>query len=132
LTPEGFRDFEIRPAVDLQLATGSGDKSQAFTYEVVGMTEKDMTIQIVWSDPDAISSSGVSSDSIKVTFWSSDLLQGQNGLAIEEGQTLSKSVISQIEPSQAKEVEGLGRLMGAIVAGMIGGCLFLAHMLGFD
>jgi hypothetical protein len=22
--------------------------------------------------------------------------------------------------------------MGAIVAGMIGGCLFLAHMLGFD
>jgi hypothetical protein len=74
LTPEGFRDFEIRPAVDLQLATGSDGKSQAFTYEVVGMTEKDMTIQIVWSDPDAISSSGVSSDSIKVTFWSSDLL----------------------------------------------------------
>lgn len=37
LTPEGFRDFEIRPAVDLSLETSleSDYPDQQFTYEIV-------------------------------------------------------------------------------------------------
>lgn len=47
-----------------------------------------MTVQMKFSNPEAISVGGVSSDAIKVTFWSSDLLQGENGLSLEEGQTI--------------------------------------------
>jgi hypothetical protein len=96
------------------------------------MTENDMKIQIYWSNPEAISASGISSDAISVTFWDNELLQGKNGLAIEEGQTLRKSIIPQIDPDIAEEVMGLGRSIGSMVAGIIGGCLFLCYMLGFD
>jgi hypothetical protein len=33
-----------------------------------------MIIQVKFSNPEAISNGGISSDKIKVTFWSSDLL----------------------------------------------------------
>lgn len=62
LTPEGYRDFEVRPAVDVNLALSpdSDQGGQSYTYEIVGMTEDDMTIQIYFSNPEALSSSGVS------------------------------------------------------------------------
>lgn len=94
MTSEGYREFDIRPAVDLQLnpspdSTGNTD----FTYKIVGMTPDDMSIQIDFTNPEAISSAGVSTDSMSITFWSSELLQGENGLSLAEGQTIAKSVI---------------------------------------
>jgi len=85
-----------------------------------------------WNNPEAISQSGVSSDAITVTFWDNELLQGKNGLSIEEGQTLVKSIIPQIDPEIADKVSGLGRSIGSMVAGIIGGSLFLAYMFRFD
>lgn len=96
------------------------------------MTENEMIIQMHWNNPEAISQSGVSSDAITVTFWDNELLQGKNGLSIEEGQTLVKSIIPQIDPEIADKVSGLGRSIGSMVAGIIGGSLFLAYMFRFD
>ena len=46
LTPDGFFDFEIRPAVDLQLIMSPESKyqEQEFTYKITDFTPNDMTI----------------------------------------------------------------------------------------
>jgi hypothetical protein len=85
-----------------------------------------------FSNPEAISVGGISSDAIKVTFWSSDLLQGENGLGLEEGQTIQKSLVPQIEPDMAKELTDLGRSIGILVSVVIGGGLLIAYTADFD
>jgi hypothetical protein len=40
----------------------------------VGFTESEMVIQINFDNPDAISNSGISTDQMSITFWSSELL----------------------------------------------------------
>jgi hypothetical protein len=76
MTPDGYREFEVRPAVDVRLALSpdSDQSGQDYTYEIVGMTENEMIIQMKWNNPEAISQSGVSSDAITVTFWDNELL----------------------------------------------------------
>jgi hypothetical protein len=44
-----------------------------------------MTIKVTFGSPDFISIGGISSDALKVTFWSNELLEAENGLKIEEG-----------------------------------------------
>lgn len=77
MTPDGYREFEVRPAVDVRLALSpdSDQSGQDYTYEiVVRMTENEMIIQMYWNNPEAISQFGVSSDAITVTFWDNELL----------------------------------------------------------
>lgn len=75
LTPDGYRDFEIRSAVDVQvLPSPDSDKTPKYDYKIVSFTENDMTIQMDFEDPDAISALGGSTDNLSVTFWSSELL----------------------------------------------------------
>ena len=94
MTKDGYRDFDIRPAVDLKLnPSPDSTGNQDFSYEIISMTPNDMTIQINFANPSAISSSGISTDQMSITFWSSELLQGENGLSLAEGQTIAKSVI---------------------------------------
>jgi hypothetical protein len=95
MTAEGPRDFDIRPAVDLRLqqSVDSDAGEQGFTQKIVDFTETQMKIQINFDNPDAISNSGISTDTMSITFWSSELLQGKNGLPLSEGQTIAKSVI---------------------------------------
>jgi hypothetical protein len=130
LTPDGYRDFEIRPAVDLTLVSDTGN--QNFTYTVTNFTENNMSIQIYFSDPATLSTRGITSDQIKVTFWSSDLLQGFNGVKIVEGQTIQKSIIPQIEPIVADEASKLGLTIGILVAVVIGLGLLIAYFFELD
>lgn len=76
MTQDGYRNFDIRPAVDLKLSPSTDSEAGAsgFQYEIVGFTESEMVIQINFDNPDAISNSGISTDQMSITFWSSELL----------------------------------------------------------
>jgi len=96
------------------------------------MTADDMTIQISFANPESISAAGISSDSIKLTFWSSELLQAENGLALEEGQTIAKGIIPQVEPGIGKQISELGRTIGILVLVIIAIGLAITLVMGFD
>jgi hypothetical protein len=100
LTPDGYRDFEIRPAVDLNIVGNpeSNPDMLKYKYNITSFTEDEMQLQILFENPESISALGLSSDSLSVTFWSSNLLQAKNGLNMAEGQTIAKNLIPQIEP----------------------------------
>lgn len=106
LTPEGYRDFEIRPAVDVQIqpSLDSDLSNPSFDYKITDFTETEMKIQVNFDQPELISTTGISTDNIRVTFWSNEFLKGQNGLSMEEGQTIQKGIIPQVEPKIANEV----------------------------
>jgi hypothetical protein len=90
LTPDGYRDFEIRPAIELTMAYTPDTNITAarFSYQIKNFTEDGIDFQITFAEPDYVSTSGVSADAMKVTFWDSSLLVGQNGIKVQEGQTL--------------------------------------------
>lgn len=48
MTPEGYRDFEIRPAVDVQIQASPDSDYQApvYNYSITGFTEDEMKIQV--------------------------------------------------------------------------------------
>ena len=96
------------------------------------MTPDEMTIQVLFANPETISTAGISSDSIKLTFWSSELLQAENGLALEEGQTIAKGIVPQIEPTIGKEIAELGRSIGILVLVLVAVGLVVALVLGQD
>jgi len=63
----------------------SDNKDPDFTFEVITFTPDEMKIQIRFANPEEISASGIAADQIKLTFWSAELLQAENGLQLEEG-----------------------------------------------
>jgi len=78
LTPDGYRDFEIRPAIELtmDLAPDSNATASKFVYNITNFTEDGIDFKITFEQPDYISSSGVSADAMRVTFWDTSLLVG--------------------------------------------------------
>jgi len=85
-----------------------------------------------FDNPDAVSSAGVSSDRIQVTFWSSSLLKGANGLPLGEGQSLSKGIVPQVDPQIAGEVQSLGNFIGISVLLMIAIGIIASEFFQFD
>jgi hypothetical protein len=83
-----------------------------------------MKIQMNFADPGAISSVGSASDRIAITFWSSELLKGANGVSLAEGQTIAKGIVPQTDPVTARQAQALGKWFGIGVALIVGlGCL---------
>ena len=52
-----------------------------------------MTIKVNFTNPETISTAGVSNDNVKLTFWSNEHLEAENGLRLEEGLSIVKGLI---------------------------------------
>lgn len=64
LTPDGYRDFEIRPALDIQIqpSPDSNPIDLGFNYDLVSFENNQLKIKLNFSQPDYISSSGINKD----------------------------------------------------------------------
>jgi hypothetical protein len=78
LTPDGYRNFEIHPAIELTMAytPDTNRSAAAFDYEIKSFTEDGIDFNITFAQPDYISTSGISADAMRVTFWDTSLLIG--------------------------------------------------------
>lgn len=91
-----------------------------------------MTVEIQFKTPDLISTGGITSDSIQVTFWSNELIQSENGLRVEEGQSLKKNIIQQVNATYEEDLNRIGFSTGISVAVVVGGGILLCEIFGFD
>ena len=86
LTPDGYSNFEIHPAIELNINLGPDSNFNAnatrFDYKITNFTEDGITFNITFEYPDLISAIGISLDAIAVTFWDTSLLVGQNGIRV--------------------------------------------------
>ena len=71
---EGYRDFEIRPALELQVQPGDDKETSIleFTWEIIEFTPTTVKIQLYFDMPEQISLDSVQSDQIMVTFWANN------------------------------------------------------------
>ena len=58
LTETGYQDFEIRPALDIQIAPAPDSEPEklSFDWEIVEFTEKYCIIQLKFENPEVLSS----------------------------------------------------------------------------
>ena len=134
LTPDGYRDFEIRPAIELTMGftPDSNVTASKFSYNITNFTEDGIDFKITFEEPDYISSSGISADAMRVTFWDTSLLVGQNGMRVQEGQTLQKTLVPQVNYSIESNFSSFGSSVGVIVAVIIGTGLLASIVFEFD
>ena len=132
MTEDGFRDFEIRPAFEIQIKPSPDSDPIAldFTYDIIGLGTDQMQIQLYFDNPDYISASGISSDQIMITFWSTDLLVAENGLKVSEGQTITREIVPQIDPEIDERIANIALQVGIFTAVFI--VIGLCITIGFN
>lgn len=118
LTEDGYQDFQIRPALDLQIAPApdSEPEALAFNWEIVEYTEYYVVIQLLFENPEALSAlDGKSLDEIQVTFWGDNLFVGKNGKSVPNGVTIKKAVVRQVNPEESARLKRFARAVGYTV-----------------
>ena len=94
-TESGISNFEIRSAIEVNMATGSQIDEPIdinFSWEITKFTPWEAEIQIYFDIPEAVSASG-DTDYVEVTFWADDLFRAENGKTIARGFTVRAPVI---------------------------------------
>ena len=69
---------------------------------------------------------------MRVTFWDTSLLVGQNGIKVAEGQTLQKTLVPQVDYKIDSDLSDLGTSVGIITAVIIGAGLLASIIFDFD
>ena len=116
----------------MNLTPDSNVTASKFTYNITNFTEDGIDFKITFEEPDYISSSGISADAMRVTFWDTSLLVGQNGIRVKEGQTLQKTLVPQMNYSIESDLSSFGSSVGIIVAVIIGIGLLASIFFEFD
>lgn len=120
------------PAVEVKILPAPGETTvPQFTYKITGVSPNNMNIKLYFANPAEVSS-GVAANRISVTFWSSSLLVGKNGVPLKEGLSIAKTVQPQMDPLDQEDVTFQGKLVGWLIAGIIVFCLLFAPFLDID
>ena len=85
LTMDGYREFEIRPALELQIQPGEGKEvsSLNFTWEIIEFTASEVKIQLYFDIPEQLSENSVQADQIMVTFWANEFFVSEEGYYVK-------------------------------------------------
>ena len=76
LTDEGYADFQIRNAIEVNMAPSDATEDPIqvdFSWEIISFTEYEAKIQLYFDFPESVSSSSSDPDNVVVTFWAGDL-----------------------------------------------------------
>jgi hypothetical protein len=122
-TSTGYKDFEIKPAIEIKIVDEDGvEKTMGddeldinFSWAITEMTEYSVVIQMDFEVPEALSSDGDGVDYLQVTFHGSDFIVGKNGLPIALGLTVRKEITRQVNGEEAAQVSGTAALCAKIL-----------------
>jgi len=115
LTDTGYVDFQIRPALDLQIAPADSSEPEklSFDWEIIEYTEYYVVIQLKFENPEALSAlDGKSLDEVQITFWGDNLFVGKNGKSVPNGVTIKKAVVRQVNPEESDRLKRFARILG--------------------
>ena len=122
LTETGFQDFEIRPALDIQIAPApdSDPEKLSFDWEIIEFTETYCVFQLKFENPEVLSSlDGTSMDQVQITFWGDNLFVAKNGKSVPNGFTIRKEVVRQVDPAESDRIVRFARILGYFVLIML-------------
>ena len=111
LTPDGYRDFEIRPSLDIQVipSPDSDPIKLGFNFDLVSFDNNELKVKLNFQLPEYVSSQGISKDQVMVTFWDNKSLTAVNGLPVPEGTTLTKPVVRLILDSLVANIDKISK-----------------------